>query len=312
MYIPMTVQEKLKIIQNSTGLNQTELSQRLGVSYVSFSKWWNGHTLPRKKALLLIDSLYLEVTGQRIIPKDYLIAKKQNLFYYSKKHKDIIKEIISNPDIRDQFMLKLTYHSNSIEGSTLTENDTAAILFDNVALPNKTLVEQLEAKNHQAALSFLFNHLAKKGAVDEGLILKLHSILMNGIYDDAGFYRRHGVRIIGANMPTANYLKVPELMKDLVHNIKMENKDPIAHASIIHSIFEKIHPFPDGNGRIGRLIMIAMLLKVNLAPALIHQKNKQLYYTYLNKAQTKDDVSQLEDFICDAVLDGFEILERKI
>lgn len=308
----MTVQEKLKIIQRNTGLNQTELSQKLGVSYVSFSKWWNGHTLPRNKALLQIDSLYLEVTGQKIIPKDYLVGKKENLFNYSKKHSDIVKEIISNPDIRDQFMLKLTYHSNSIEGSTLTENDTAAILFDNTALPNKTLIEQLEAKNHQTALLYLFNHLTKKGIIDESLILKLHSILMNGIYDDAGFYRRHGVRIVGANVPTANYLKVPELMKDLVRNIQKENTDAITHTSIIHSIFEKIHPFPDGNGRIGRLLMIAMLLKVNLAPAVIHQENKQLYYTYLNKAQTKDDASQLEDFVCDAILDGFKILERKI
>ncbi|HAS85091.1 MAG TPA: hypothetical protein DCS23_03425 [Candidatus Yonathbacteria bacterium] len=308
----MTVQEKLKIIQRNTGLSQTELSKKLGVSHVSFSKWWNGHTLPRGKSILLIDSLYLEVTGQKIIPKDYLTAKKQDLLNYSKKHGDIIKEIISTPDIRDQFMLKLTYHSNSIEGSTLTENDTAAILFDNVALPNKTLVEQLEAKNHQTTLLYLFNHLAKKGAIDEGLILKLHSILMNGIYDDAGFYRRHGVRIVGANMPTANYLKVPELMKDLARNIKKEKADAVAHASIIHSIFEKIHPFPDGNGRIGRLLMIAMLLKVNFAPAVIHQENKRLYYTYLNRAQTKNDTSQLEDFVCDAILDGFEILERKI
>lgn len=308
----MTTQEKLRVIQKSTNLSQTELSQKLGVSHVSFSKWWNGHAQPREKALTLIDSLYLEVTGQKIIPEDYLTAKKQNLFKYSKKHNNIIKEIISNSDIRDEFTLKLTYHSNSIEGSTLTENDTAAILFDNVALPNKTLVEQLEAKNHQTALVYLFNYLAKKGDIDEDLILKLHSILMNGIYQDAGFYRRHGVRIVGANMPTANYLKVPELMKNLAKDIKKGEKDAIAHVSTIHSLFEQIHPFPDGNGRVGRLLMNAMLLKANLAPAVIHQENKQLYYTYLNKAQTKDDISQLEDFVCDAILDGFQILERNV
>lgn len=308
----MTIQEKLKIIQKNTGFNQTELSQRLGVSYVSFSKWWNGHALPREKALDSIDALFLEVTGQKTIPEDYLSAKKQNLLNYSKKHSNIIKEILSNPDIRDQFMLKLTYHSNGIEGSTLTENDTAAILFDNVALPNKTLIEQLEAKNHQTALLYLFNHIAKNGNIDETLILKLHSILMNGIYQDAGFYRRHSVRIVGADMPTANYLKIPELMKNLVKDINKIKKDSISHTSIIHSVFEKIHPFPDGNGRVGRLLMNAMLLKTNIAPAIIHQKNKRLYYTYLNKSQTKDDFSQLEDFICDAILDGFKILERNL
>lgn len=308
----MKVQEKLKIIQRNTNLNQTELSQKLGVSYVSFSKWWNGHTLPREKSLHLIDALYLEVTGQKIIPEDYLTAKKQNLSNYSKKHKNIVKEIISNPDIRDQFLLKLTYHSNSIEGSTLTENDTAAILFNNIALPNKTLVEQLEAKNHQTALLYLLNHLSKKKVIDGDFLLKLHGILMNGIYDDAGFYRRHSVRIVGSNVITANYLKIPELMKNLLKDIQKKNSDPISHASLIHSLFEKIHPFPDGNGRVGRLLMIVMLLKVGLAPAVICREYKQLYYTYLNKAQTKDDSSQLEDFVCDAVLEGFKILERKI
>ena len=78
----------------------------------------------------------------------------------------------------------------------------------------------------------------------------------------------------------------------------------------IHSRFEHIHPFSDGNGRVGRLLMNAMLLQKNLAPAIIRQEQKQLYYAYLYKAQTKDDTSQLENFICDAIVDGFKILER--
>jgi len=79
----------------------------------------------------------------------------------------------------------------------------------------------------------------------------------------------------------------------------------------VHSKFEQIHPFSDGNGRVGRLIINAMLLKHNFAPAIIKQQKKQLYYTYLYKAQTKDDQSQFEDFLCEAVADGFDILERK-
>src|SRR3989337_4432131 len=100
------------------------------------------------------------------MPADKLTAKKQSLQKKSSEHKNVVREILDNPDIRDQLILKLTYHSNSIEGSTLTEPDTAAILFDNVALPNKSLVEQLEAKNHQTALNYLFNHIAKKESID--------------------------------------------------------------------------------------------------------------------------------------------------
>jgi Fic family protein len=134
---------------------------------------------------------------------------------------------------------------------------------------------------------------------------------MNGIRDDAGFFRNHGVRIVGANVPTANYLKLPELMSELIKDINEPTKDIVALASNIHARFEAIHPFADGNGRIGRLIMIAMLLRKNFAPAVIKQEIKRQYYNYLNKAQLKSEFSQLEDFICEAVLKGFNIIKRK-
>jgi Fic family protein len=306
----MTIRQKLEVIQKMLGLTQTKIADRLGVSFVAFNGWWTGKSVPRAKAQKAIDELFLEVTGQKIISVDLLTAKKQALRRKSADHKSIINEILSNPDIRDQFILKLTYNSNRIEGSKLTEPDTAAILFDNVALPDKTLVEQLEAKNHQTALNYLFDRIANGEKIDEDLILKLHGILMSGIRSDAGFYRRHAVRIVGANLPTANYLRVPDLAPEVIALAAKKSNDAIAAAARVHARFEQIHPFSDGNGRVGRLLMNAMLLKANLAPAVIREGQKRLYYTYLNKAQTKDDASQLEDYICDAVADGFRILER--
>lgn len=306
----MTIREKLQIIQKATGLTQTKLADRFGVSFAAFNSWWTGKSSPRPKMLTAIDELFLEVTGQKIIPAEQLIAKKQILAKKSQEHKNIIAEILKNPDIRDTFLLKLTYHSNSIEGSTLTEPDTAAILFDNAALPNKSLNEQLEAKNHQTALNYLFDYIAKKGGISENLVLKLHSILMNGIRSDAGMYRNHAVRILGVNLPTANYLKLPDLIPAIINDAAKKTNDIIALSVSIHSRFEQAHPFSDGNGRIGRILMCAMLLKANLAPTIIRQENKRLYNTYLYKAQAKNDMSQFEDFLCDAVLDGFKILER--
>ena len=207
--------------------------------------------------------------------------------------------------------MKLTYHSNRIEGSTLTEDETQAILFDNAAVPNKTLIEHLEAKNHKTALEYTFKCISQKKLIGQEFILKLHGILMNSIREDAGAWRSHGVRILGANVPTANYLKIPELMAGLVEKINAKEKDIIALATAIHVEFEKIHPFSDGNGRVGRLIMHAMLLQRNYAPAMILQENKRYYNLYLNKAQTGADASLLEDFISEAILAGFAILERK-
>jgi len=306
----MNTRQKLEIIQKMLRLTQTKLAERFGVSFVAFNSWWTGKSKPRAKMQAIIDELFLEVTGQKIIPPDELTAKKQILKQKSKEHKNVITEILANPDVRDQFILKLTYHSNSIEGSTLTEPDTAAILFDNAALPNKSLTEQLEAKNHQTALNYLFDYIAKKEKIDENLILKLHSILMNGVRPDSGAYRNHGIRITGVDLPTANHMSVRKLTGELMNRIVEKTKDTINLSANIHAKFEQIHPFSDGNGRIGRLLMNAMLLRANFAPAIIRQEHKRLYYTYLYKAQTKDEYNQLEDFLCEAVMDGFRILER--
>jgi Fic family protein len=308
----MTIKQKLQTIQKILGLTQTKLAERFGVSFVALNNWLTEKSKPRPKAQTAIDELYLEVTGQKSIPLKQLNAKKESLKQRAKKYKSIIKEILDNPDIKDQFILKLTYHSNHIEGSTLSEKETAAVIFDNIALPNKTLTEQLEAKNHQTALIYLFDYIQREEYINEKLIIKLHAILMNGVRSDAGVYRNQAVRIVGVNLPTANYLSLPKIMPKIIRLAAEETNDIISQSTEIHKKFEQTHPFSDGNGRIGRLLLTAMLLKNNLAPAIIRQEQKQLYYTFLYKAQAKDDNSQLEDFFCDAIVEGFDILERKI
>lgn len=305
----MTLQEKLKIIQKTSGLSQTEIANKIGVSFVAFNNWWTNKSQPHKNRLVVIDNLYKELTGQSIIPDNILFAKKKLIIKESKNYKNILKIIIDNPDIYNQFLLSLTYNSNQIEGSTLSEGETADIMFNNRALPNKSLIEQLEVKNHQTALQYLFDYLLNKKSIDKNLILKLHSILMNSIRSDAGFLRNHGVRIVGANIATANYIKIPELIASLVEDINKKEKDLIFQVAETHARFEKIHPFSDGNGRIGRLIIIAMLLRENIAPAIIKRDKKSQYYNYLNKAQAKKEFSQLENFICDAIFNGFEIVK---
>lgn len=305
----MTIKEKLQIIKNLSGFTQEKLAKKLEVSFATLNSWINEKSKPRRNAEKNINNLYFKYTGKKIIPQDPLTAKKQIILAKSKKYKNILKKIIKNPDIYDQLMLSLTYHTNRLEGSTLTENETRAILFDNIALSNKSMVEQLEVKNHQAALCYLLKYLLSPSLkIDEKLILKLHSILMNGIKDDAGFYRKHSVRIVGAYVPTANYLKVPQLMEELTKDINRQHKDVIAHVANIHSRFEKIHPFSDGNGRIGRLIIQAMLLRKKLPPAIIKQGKKRFYNNYLKKSQIKEDFLPLENFICDTILESFKIL----
>lgn len=307
----MTAPLLLRALLRLSGLNQTDLAGKLGVSFVTFNRWLHGKAIPRKKAQERIEAMYRDYAGLKEIPADALLVKKATVKARGKNSADPLRMMLSHPDIRDQFVLTLTYTSNSIEGSTLTEAETYGVLFQNTALPHKTLIEQLEAKNHQTALLFLFEHLAKKKPLDETLILRLHSILMNGIMHDAGFYRRHGVRIVGADVPTANYLKVPALMDALIAELDRPHPDIIAHGALLHARFEQIHPFADGNGRIGRLLLHAMLLRKHLPPAVIYPAEKRSYYACLNTAQKKNDVSLLEDFLCDAILEGWDLLLKK-
>ena len=309
----VTIPQKLKVIQQLLGLSQEKLAQKFGVSFATLNSWINCKSVPRKQAQQQIEELYLDITGQKRIPTKQLSAKKQNIEEKRSAYADVLKVILENPDIHDQFILSLTYHSNRIEGITLNEPETEAVLFQNVTIPNRSLIEHLEVKNHQTALQYLFSHMGNgAGNIDETLVLSLHRMLMNSIRPDAGTYRQHSVRIAGADVPTANYLKVPHLMDLLFEDINTPVKDTVKQIAGIHSRFEQIHPFSDGNGRIGRLLIHAMALDKNLPPAIIRQENKRFYYSYLNKAQQtqNEELSLLENFICDALLEGFQILER--
>jgi len=305
----MNISEKLHIIRQLSGLSQEKMAKRLGVSFVTLNHWINNKTQPRKRAEHKIDELYAEFTGQRRIPESVLEAKKQLIAQKTKDHRHVLSTILTHQDLFDSFLLSLTYNTNSIEGSTLSENETAGILFRNMNYPKKHLIEHLEVKNHQAAFGYLLRSLEKKKSIDERLVLRLHEILLNGIQDDAGLYRRHGVRIVGAHIPTENHLRIEGLMRTLMKDIQTRPKDYLHQISDIHARFEKIHPFSDGNGRIGRLIIHAMAFLNNIPPAIFHQEQKHLYYGALQKAQQKNDTSLLEDFLCDAFLEGFQLME---
>ncbi len=307
----LDVTKKIELILKRSGLSQEKLAREIGVSFPALNAWLHGRAIPRATNLAKIEELYLEYTGQKIVSVESLEKQKRELEDLRKKNRGILKTIISRPDLYKEFLLSLTYNSNKIEGSTLSEQETSAILFDKAVLPNKSQVEQLEVHNHEAALLYLFNTLSQGLPISEKLLLAIHGKLMNAIMPDAGLYRRHGVRITGANVPTANYLRVPELIKKLFANYNPKPKDPVAQASSWHAKFEQIHPFSDGNGRVGRLILTGMLLASDYPPALIKQEDRPFYYAYLSRAQTKDDYSALTEFVGKAVLASYKLLDEK-
>jgi len=308
----LSISQKLKSIQSASKLSQTEIANQLGVSFVTVNSWLNKRSQPHQKKQLLIDNFFeFYVTGKKTILPDLLLQKKSNIYKNQKRFNNILKIIQSRPDIKKQFILSSTYNTNHLEGSTMTEEDTASVIFDNISLPNKTITEQLEAKNHQTALEYIFNNLSKDKElkITASLIFKLHAIMMNGILDNAGQYRNHAVRIVGSNVPTSNWQTIPQNMKKFIAILNRPCKDTISQIAKTHSQFEQIHPFSDGNGRIGRLIMTIQALKYDLPPIIIATNRKKIYYKYLRQAQLQEKYLFLEDFTCDTILDSYKIID---
>lgn len=189
----------------------------------------------------------------------------------------------------------------------MTLADVAEVLNnDNRVLANKTAREQIEARNHRTALYFLLDALHKEGTHftwSEELILQTHVRLMNTLVSDAGLYRRHGVRITGSRVTTVNHLRITEAMSECIDEMNKSPKtEPIEWLARTHATFEKIHPFSDGNGRTGRLLLFVQALQLGLVPPLVAKERKRAYYTYLERAQVRGELEALRLFIAESIL----------
>lgn len=305
----MNYLEKLNRILVATSWSQEELSRQLKVSFPALNAWLNERSVPRRSAISRIDELYLSVIGAEDVSEDELEDKKKQALSMRLTASSIIKDA----DLLERLTIHLTYHTNTIEGSTMTMADVKDVLYQDKVLSNRTAIEQAEARNHQAALYWLLDELTinKEFTITEDLIFGLHLRLMNGIVGDAGQYRKHSVRIMGAHVPLANWQKVPNLITDYTQSLKDGESDLIAVLAKSHAVFEKIHPFSDGNGRTGRLLTLAQALSNGIAPPIIPKERKQAYYKYLELAQVHDKYRPLELFIAESIINCQQLLKIK-
>ncbi len=302
----MNYKNELVQILDASRWSQEQLAAELDVSYPALNAWLKDRAVPRQKAQARIHELYISIVGTSSVTESDLAQAKQEARRYSVT----ARQIISNQDMLDKLTLHLTYHTNTIEGSTMTLADVENVIFDNKVLSNRTAVEQLEAKNHQSALYWLLDQVAEaKGtfSITEDVILGIHLRLMNGIVSDAGQYRKHAVRIMGAHVPLANWQSVPSLITELT-NYDRASGDTVSLLAKVHAKFEKIHPFSDGNGRTGRLLMLARALDAGIAPPIVLKERKRAYYKYRELAQTKEEYTPLEFFIAESIQSSGKLL----
>jgi Fic family protein len=212
-----------------------------------------------------------------------LLEKKQRLDRYRPLPSHLVQRL------HDDLRILLTYHSNAIEGNTLTLRETQLVIDHGMTVGGHSLREYLEASNHAAALDYLTTLIDRPELISRTDILKLHSLIMDRILSDAGSWRTIPVSIRGANFVPPPAREVPRLMRewlDWVNGEEAQRYEPIMRAAIAHHGFEAVHPFEDGNGRSGRLLLNLMLMRDGYPPALLLREWRDGYLIALDAANS--------------------------
>lgn len=208
----------------------------------------------------------------------------------------IIEFILNNKEYLEDFITRSTYNSNAIEGSTLTYAETYAILYNDNSfkIEGKEPREIYEAINHKKALELVFKNIQNNEDFDERFIKKLNETINQDIKDTEG-YRKIQVFIRGSEHIPPEPEKIPNLMTYYIYNYNNDKQDIFSKVAKYHIEFEKIHPFEDGNGRTGRLLINYELIKNNISPIVIAKEDRVKYFELLKN----NDIDEFSKFIKD-------------
>ena len=298
----MKYSHKIKEILKAKDINQDKLAQQLGVTFAALNRWINADVQPRATNARKIDELYQDLFG---IKNDIVSNSQSNINLYTdsiiKDCKNVnIKNLLNRKDFIENMIIKFTHSTNRLEGSTMTESEVRDVLYENLSFSHRSLVEHIEAKNHETALLYVLDNYKNK--ITEDYIKKLHLLLMNSIKSDAGSYRNHNVRIVGSFVPTTNHLSIEKRMQIFIkENIKYNKNYEFYFLAKMHAEFEMIHPFSDGNGRMGRLLLAHLALQNGILPTIILPEYRSKYIKALQKAQLENIYDDLSIVIADGV-----------
>ncbi|KEI35403.1 filamentation induced by cAMP protein Fic [Francisella sp. W12-1067] len=235
----------------------------------------------------------------------YNFDKIDQLKFKLDSFRPLSEEIVTN--IHDNLIVDWTYHSNAIEGNTLTVNETKVVL-EGITVGGKSLREHFEAINHKEAILFLEDIVKAHQELSEKMIKDIHFLILKNIDNtNAGKYRNINVKISGAEHIPPSYIHLNELMFDLIKNYKSwNNLHPVEQAAKLHSEFVKIHPFIDGNGRTSRLLMNLVLMQYGYPPAILPISKRLRYYNALDKAHVQNDYTDFIGLIVEIAEESFE------
>ena len=188
--------------------------------------------------------------------------------------------------------VRMIHHSNAIEGNTLTLNETATIILDSTIPGSKSVREVFEVLNHKKAIDYMISELENEKKLDIYMVKKINKEILDRLNDNAGNFKNSSNAIIGADFVTSTPSQASALIKNWIENLNYRlelcknNNEKLLEILHSHIEFERIHPFSDGNGRTGRLIMLYLCFQEKISPFVIEKSDRALYMNYLREQNT--------------------------
>lgn len=294
MYSYKLLLNKLKGI----GLTKSDLTRELGISSRTIAKISKGEKIANNVLIKMADFLHCN-------PNDLFKMICDNHILQILRDE---KEAKISGGLYHELQVRMTYNSNHIEGSKLTEDQTRLIFETRTidAGDGIPIDDIIETSNHFRAIDYVIDKALEP--LSEDIIKHLHLLLKQGTKDSfiewfaVGDYKKRA-NIVGGR-ETCKPSEVSEVMNKLVTNFNSKNNVAIDDIIELHAAFEYIHPFQDGNGRVGRLISLKECLRFNVIPFIIEDSKKAFYYRGL--ANWKQE----KGWLIDACLDGQDAFKR--
>ena len=214
--------------------------------------------------------------------------------------------------LNEEFIVEYTYNSIAIEGNTLTLRETDLVL-RGLTIDQKPLKDHMEAVGHKEAFEYVWELVRDNIPISERVIKQIHYLVLADKKEDRGVYRRVPVRIMGAyHEPVQPYL-IESKMEQLIREFLESDENIVTKLARFHIEFEGIHPFIDGNGRTGRLLVNLELMKAGYPPIDIKFTDRLAYYNAFDEYHVKGKLSTMENLFAgyiEARLDRYlKILE---
>lgn len=211
----------------------------------------------------------------------------EKIEYIRVNYRHVIKRLskVSMKDVWDRFTANFTYESNALEGNSLTLKDVVIVMFENASIKGKDLREIYETRNSRKVVEMIINN---KFNISHESIIKMHKMLVRDIEIQVGYKKVPNI-ILGRELKTTSPENVKKEMDSLIvwYNENKERYHPIELAAIFHGKFEQIHPFEDGNGRVGRFLINVILLNHKYHPLIIRKSQRIAYLKALENFDSK-------------------------